>query len=45
MDFKRNRGELGTEGNHLSPTELKDGGGGGRGTIELDCKLPSNKRG
>ena len=27
MDFKRNRGELGTEGNHLSPTELKDGGG------------------
>ena len=28
MDFKRNRGELGTEGNHLSPTELKDGGGG-----------------
>ena len=44
MDFKRNRGELGTEGNHLSPTELKDGGGG-RGTIELDCKLTSNKRG
>ena len=41
MGFKRNRGELGTEGNHLSPTELKDGGG----TIDLDCKLTSNKRG